>query len=223
MEGLKGVEGLLDSRLVFLYVYDMRTAVIAALFSLALLSLSCGSNDDSPAESTPGLPNVILPLQVGNSWEYQRSSYDSQGSIVMIDTVTERIARDTIISGERWYIWQTPAGLSMGTLRSDGYWSLAEGVPALIFLYPASVNQTYMIGASGPTMRIAAVDTLISALGGTFPCIAYEQRADPGGERVRVDYCAANTGLVRSEEFSRTPGSEDVLARRYDLIEFHLH
>ena len=111
----------------------------------------------------------------------------------------------------------------MGTLRSDGYWSYPEGAPALIFLYPASVNQTYMIGTSGPTMRIAAVDTLISAPGGIFPSIAYEQRADPGGDRLRVDYCAANTGLIRTEEFSRTPGSEGFLARRYDLIEFHLH
>ncbi len=201
----------------------MRTAVIAPLFSLALLSLSCGNDDDSPADATPGLPNVILPLQVGNSWEYQRTSYDSLGSIVMIDSVTERVARDTLISGERWYIWQTPAGLSMGTLRSDGYWSFAEGVPALIFLYPSSVNQTYMISASGPTMRIAAVDTLIPMVGGTFPCIAYEQLAYPSGERVRIDYCAANTGLVRTEEFSRTPGGEGFLARRYDLIEFHLH
>ncbi len=195
----------------------------AIVLTLVLLNASCGNNDDSSAVSTPGLPNVILPLQDGNFWSYRRTAYDSQGSVIAVDTTTERVARDTLLSGERWYIWQTPSGLSMGTLRSDGYWSLAGGVPALFFVYPASVNQTYMITENGPTIRVIAVDTLISVPRGTFPCIGYEQLDDRSGSLVRIDYLAANTGLIRAEEYVHLPGGADSLARRSDLIDIHLN
>lgn len=203
----------------------MRRSFVAAAFVsvVLLLNLTCGNNEDDLGVSTPGVPSVILPMQVGNSWQYQRTSYDTQGSVLALDTVTERIARDTLIQGERWYIWETSYGLSMGTIRSDGYWVLAGNQASLTFRYPVSAHDTYMVTEAGPTIRILAVDTLIAVPCGTFPCIAYEQLSVPTGVRTRIDYCAANTGLVRTDEFVHTPSGVDSLARRSDLIGFYLH
>lgn len=162
-------------------------------------------------------------MQVGNFWRYQRTSYDTQGSILAPDTLTEHIARDTLIQGERWYIWETTYGLSMGTIRSDGYWVLVGGQPSLVLRYPVSVNEEYMAAEDGPTIHILAVDTLIAVPYGAFPCIAYEQLSVPAGVRARIDYYAPNTGLVRTDEFVRTPSGADSLARRSDLIGLHLY
>ena len=200
----------------------MRRALTAAvILPVLLLSLSCEKSDDSL--STPGVPNVILPLQVGNAWFYRQTSYDTQGSLVALDTVIERIWRDSLIQGERWYIWETVSGLSMGTTRSDGYWSLVGGVPALTLQYPAQVHETYLITDTGPTVRILAVDTLITVPLGTLSCIAYEQLPFPYQHRSRIDYCAANTGVVRTEEYIHTASGADSLDRRSDLIDLQLH
>lgn len=203
----------------------MKRAMAASVLLpvVLLMNLSCGNSDDEQSVSTPGTPNVILPMQVGNSWTYQRMSYDTQGAIVALDTMTERIARDTLIYGERWYIWETVSGLSIGTLRSDGYWELVGYEPALWLRYPASLNDTYTITETGPTIHVLALDTLIAAPYGTIHCIAYEQLSSRDGVRARIDYCAANTGLVRTDEFVHTSGGQDSLARRLDLIGLHLH
>jgi len=193
------------------------------IFPVVLLNLSCGSNEDSESLSIPGTPNVIIPLQVGNAWEYRRTSYDTLGSVAALDTLAERIARDTLLSGERWYIWETNFGLSMGTTRSDGYWTLVEGSPALMFRYPATVNDTYLAAEAGPMIRILAVDTLLAVPYGTIPCIGYEQLSVRDGVRARIDYYAANTGLVRTDEFIHTPAGNDSLVRRSELIGLHLH
>ncbi len=220
-----GWVSFLDSTPAISYFGVMKRALAAAVILpvVLLLNLSCGNNEDDLSVSTPGAPNVILPLQVGNSWEYRRTSYDGQGTIVAVDTVTERVARDSIVSGERWYIWQTTYGLSMGTNRSDGYWVLVAGQAALTFGYPASVNETYMVTEAGPTMHILAVDTLIAVPYGTTPCIAYEQLTFPDSVRARIDFYAANTGLIRTDEFVHTLSGEDSLSRRSDLIGLHLY
>lgn len=203
----------------------MKRAIAATVLLPVVLSihLSCGNSDDEQGISTPGTPSVIFPLQVGNAWTYQRTSYDTQGSIVARDTLTERVVRDTLIYGERWYIWETVSGLSLGTLRSDGYWTLVGYETALWLRYPASLNDTYTITETGPTIHVLALDTLIAAPYGTIPCIAYEQLSSRDGVRARIDYCAANIGLVRTDEFVHTSGGQDSLARRLDLIELHLH
>jgi hypothetical protein len=198
-------------------------AAAAILHVILLLNLSCGNSDDELSVSTPGVPNVILPLQVGNTWIYQRSSFDTQGSIIAQDTLTQRIARDTLISGERWYIWETPFGLSMGTLRSDGYWTYVGGEPALALHYPASRNETYKLTESGPVVHVLAVDTLITVPFGTFACIAYEQLSSLDGRRARIDFCTANTGVIRVDEFVPARSGEDSLSRRSDLVDLHVH
>jgi hypothetical protein len=203
----------------------MKRAIAAAVVLpvILLLNLSCGNSDDSLSVSTPGVPNVVLPLQVGNTWVYRRSSYDTLGSVIALDTLTERVARDTLIQGEQWYIWETTYGLSMGTTRSDGYWTLVGGVPALTFRYPVALNDTYMITTTGSTVRILALDTLIPVPYGTISCIAYEQLTPPDQRRNRIDFCAANTGLIRTDEFVHTAGGGDSLDRRSDLIDLVLH
>jgi hypothetical protein len=200
-----------------------RVLAAAVILPAILLNLSCGNSDDNLSLSTPGKPNVIFPLQVGNTWLYRRTTYDMQGSAIVVDTVLQRVGRDTLIQGERWYVWETTTGLSMATARSDGYWTYIGGVPALTFRYPPSVNDSYMLSDIGPMMRIRAVDTLIAVPYGTIPCIAYEQLSIPDQQRSRIDYCAANTGLVRTDEYVHTPSGVDSLDRRSDLIEFHLY
>ena len=188
---------------------------------LLLMPVSCNNNDENLSVSPPGLPNVIVPLQVGNTWIFRRISYDTLGAAGVPDTVVQRVERDTMIQAERWFISETTSGQSAGTLRSDGYWTYIEGVPALTFLYPASVHDTYPLSDTGPTMRILAVDTLIAVPFGTYPCIAYEQLSIQDGRRIRIDYYAANTGPIRIEEYIRVSSGGDSVARKSDLIASH--
>jgi|PlaIllAssembly_1097288.scaffolds.fasta_scaffold185492_2 hypothetical protein len=202
----------------------MKKSIASIVFlPFVLMSLSCGESDDIVDFSTGGSPNVILPLQVGNTWLYRRTSFDTEGFVLARDTVAQRIARDTLIQDERWYIWEATSGLSLGTSRSDGYWTYVEGMPAITLRYPVVVHETYMITETGPTIHILAVDTLIGVPFGTAPCIAYEQLSFPGGTRMQIDYYAVNTGLIRTDEFVHTSSGADSLRHRWDLLELQLH
>jgi hypothetical protein len=44
-----------------------KTFPAAAILAIFLLNASCANNDDTSVVSTPELPKVILPLEVGNS------------------------------------------------------------------------------------------------------------------------------------------------------------
>ncbi len=203
--------------------FGMKNSIVATvILPVVLMSLSCGESDEIVDFSTSGTPNVIVPLQVGNTWLYLRTPFDMEGTVLARDTVAQRIARDTIIQDERWYIWEATSGLSLGTTRSDGYWTYVEGVPAMTLRYPVVVHETYLITGTGPTIHILAVDTLIGVPFGTAPCIAYEQLSFPGGTRMRIDYYAVNTGLIRTDEFVHTSSGADSLSRRWDLLELHL-
>lgn len=57
---------------------------------------SCKKDKDNSTQ-------VIMPLKVGNEWQYEIVSYDDNGGIVVTESATTTIIKDTIINGVTWF------------------------------------------------------------------------------------------------------------------------
>jgi len=72
--------------------------LFAFCFIIFLSALSsCKKDKDNSTQ-------VLMPLKVGNEWQYEIVSYDDNGGVVSSDLVTTRILKDTVVNGET-YFW----------------------------------------------------------------------------------------------------------------------
>jgi hypothetical protein len=63
------------------------------LFILSLLLICSCSESTEPDNSIPEL----IPLKIGNTWNYSRTVYDSSGFVHYTDNIISSVQRDTII------------------------------------------------------------------------------------------------------------------------------
>lgn len=120
----------------------------------------------------------LMPLAVGNWWEYKVIKCDSAYGPCYnyreyYDTIT--IVDDTLITSELWYIDNDGEIL---TNRSNGLWKILNGQPQLWIEFP--------VDASNPTQPKIKE---ISVPAGIFMCYEFSY----GGTR----YFSPNTGLVK--------------------------
>jgi len=116
----------------------------------------------------------IMPLAVGNRWEYQVINYTNP---VVPDTSYDTIlvVGDTAIDSEQWFILDD--GVVM-TNRNDGLWRMSNtGTPYLWLRFPGIVGQTYDADPTrGESVEIKSVSQLTSGppLPRLFYCYVYE-------------------------------------------------
>jgi hypothetical protein len=170
---------------------------------------------------------VIMPLTVGNMWEYYVSEFDTfpMPDIHYYDTV--QIIRDTLINAEQWFVDQDGVGY---TNRVEGLWRWWKGNPDNLYFslpYPANIGGGGAIAEEGGmtyiSVAVANMDTLISVPAGTFHCILYKGGSFGPLNCVNNHYIfyAPNIGFIKHElyrKYCRLTGLRVLLSSKINII-----
>jgi len=131
-----------------------------------------------PTEINP-FPTEIIPLDMGNSWSYVRTNYDSTGIVEYTEDITSTIDKDTLIDELTWYGYSdTPEGIWFVN-KPDGYWGFARrnngssiiDTMLLVYKYPAIVGDVFDF----PSFRreVVSINELITVPAGSYKTIHY--------------------------------------------------
>ena len=178
------------------------------LFIFTLLFTYCCSE---PTESNI-TDTEIIPLKMGNNWDYIRTVYDSAGIVQYTENINYLVIRDTIIHYERWFgLTNTPASIYY-TNKYNGYWLYRKKVPNyfpndtsfLIYKYPANVGDIY--NGFGYQREVVAVNKLISVPAGSFNTIHYVDTFLPPNNYLQESFeifVARGIGIVKRMQIGR--------------------
>ncbi len=160
----------------------------------------------------------IMPLAIGNRWEFQVINYTNP---VVPDTTYDTIlvVRDTTIDSEQWFILDD--GMLL-TNRNGGLWRMtATGTPYDWLKFPGLLGQTYNADpVRGESVKITAISQLIAIPPlPLFYCYVYESKyTDP--DTKDVYHYAPRIGPVMLSHYVNLTTT---LRERWTLIRYHLN
>jgi hypothetical protein len=180
-------------------------------------------------------PALIKPLNLGDSWTYLVTDFDSLGNKISSDNVTNLIISNQIINGETWFVEKqgstTPDITTTQINRPDGLWSYNSTNGFKIVSYPITLNEEFTVNQytdnSGTLMEIIrkaiAVNITIHVPAGKFQTIKYIDRLQKsGGETINPNlnilYYAPNVGLVYTERYIRSKSGKILLFEKQELV-----
>jgi hypothetical protein len=135
---------------------------------VAYSSCSDQGNPIGPLRSNN--PNALVPLEVGNRWTFRITSYERDGIVGWVDTLTFYIRADTIVDGVRWALEGYDGGMAgVRGFRNDtaGYHTTNfEGIEHT-YPYPARTGDTVGIWI------VLSTDSLVNTPMGVLHCYCY--------------------------------------------------
>jgi len=135
--------------------------------SFILLAVIIFASACSESSSPSNKKIEILPLEIGNKWEYKISS---EGEI---KDMTTMVFKDTIINNERWFDF----GCLLMINREDGLWlryyddKTNKWEEELRYKYPAVAGEQY--SDSLDLVKVIAINEKVTVPAGTFNCYVY--------------------------------------------------
>jgi len=170
------------------------------VLSLIFIISNC-SEENNPVGNN--FTNNIIPLTVGNSWNYRSILYDTSGNIIFVSEITRIINGDTLIGNTTWSYFVKDANyfanLSDGHYIYDQYSSDSNKI-SLVYKYPCKKNDTYSF------WEVSNCDTQITVPAGTFNCILFKCRMQTGDSFSYYDvYIKPGIGIVKSVDYGYIP------------------
>lgn len=166
---------------------------------------------------------VIMPLEVGNYWEYDIYEYNGS-ELNKIDSVwTISIISDTIINNHKWYVDHSKSILF--TNKNNGLWAKHSIYPADLFLkYPGKVSDEWL-RQIGPARHyenayIISTDYPVVINGITKRCYAYEIKYL--GDLRRRYYAAPGLGITKIQIFQSSESDASILKQESRLQNYKL-
>lgn len=151
-------------------------------------------------DSTPA--SQIWPFEVGNTWVYVDSSFDTTGALRSVVDQPRAVTIDLLIAGERWY--HMAGDSRFYTNRSDGLWVIWDfsdsSVHSLLFKYPCKVGDTWKYGRGHVT--VLSTDTTLTVPSGTYHC--YEYLIQYNSRPEQYCYLYPGVGFIRTDHFLTT-------------------
>ncbi len=200
------------------------TPLVLILLGAALAAGGCSKESSNPG--APGNSGGMVPLAVGNSWTTRNYEYDfSTRQLLLKDTSSETIARDSLIGGEKWYCFSAS---DMFANRSTGVWYYdSENGPQMQFKYPAHAGDAYVwyTGKSSSPDTVAvtvlSLNESITLPAGTFSCHVYRETMS-GTPYVSTVYVAPGVGPVLKKAEGPDPRGGTITMYRSELIAYTL-
>lgn len=163
-------------------------------------------------------PGVIMPLAVGNRWEFMILLYDDTG--VLQDTAydTIRIVSDVIFQDSTWYVDDFGARYAN---RSDGLWMISSGgTPYLYLKFPATGGESYNADPDvSEVITVTGTSVMVTTPNNFYICHAYRSTSADPVWMYRF-YYAPNIGPVAIERVRL--GAIQVLKERWLLLRVQL-
>lgn len=138
---------------------------------ISIIFISIAGCDDS---LNPNKSDQFYPLKVGSYWTYRLIQYDSTGTAIDQNFVfPERVVRDSIINGEKWYIINSIGYLSLidnaYINKSDGFYTRSGNKVMMVYKYPARKNEIF-----GDSVKVVETNQTVSTIAGNFNCVTYQ-------------------------------------------------
>ncbi len=182
----------------------MRRVFISSCLIIVFI-LGCQNGDSTV---NPILyPHDIMPLAIGNQWNYNLYLYDSTGAFHLTKIRSFEVIGDTMIDGVRWFNFSD----FLCANRDDGLRSLVTSGQLLIFKFPAFPQDSFFVNDVVGYLRITSIDTVITIALGTFHCVAYESRAlisEGAYGTHEILYVSPGVGPIRFEVYALPRNSE---------------
>jgi len=152
-------------------------------------------------------PTYILPLAVGNKWDYKEYHIDYKAGTT-VDANKDysmEVIGDTTINGAVWYkvlnLLRGNGTVTLAQNREDGLWVKTLVGERLECKYPAQLNTTYM--RSGVEVLIASLTEKIKVTKGSFTCIHYLEGSDSALKL--HEYYTPKVGLIKNLAYLSDP------------------
>ena len=209
------------SSLLNKYNFIMKNILLIVSIVLMGISLSCKKNEN-PVLSTvqppivPDTSSNLLPLNIGNEWIYKTTFLDSMQNIQSVQYDTFKVAADTILSNEAWYV------TDFGYLKekTDGLWSWI-GYPKLLYKYPAKIGDT--IQTTDAINKIISTNENYTVPYGTLPCYHYQLLYINDNGYIQDYYFYPGIGFIKFETGTETQITHKwYTGVRYELVSFEL-
>ncbi|MBM2815360.1 MAG: hypothetical protein HW421_2122 [Ignavibacteria bacterium] len=191
--------------------------------SLAILFLVCACKENS---STPsGSSNEIIPLKIGNIWNFKISEYDSKGNIINTSEMTYYVFKDSVIEGIKAYCMKftTPFSEEISEYtynKPDGYYTTytIEGkvYHDWMYKYPGSAGDLFQSGEY--TIKILSISESVSTPAGTFKCYKYHNIV----ELPSFVFLCPDVGPVKMEHYDYDNNGKLFLDARMELVSYTL-
>lgn len=175
----------------------MKILNVVLFFILIALVQSC---NDVNNPSVDEISEDIIPLAVGNTWNYHTTLYDTAGNVFREFDSSSRITGDTLIDNNTWYYYESNAWFC--SIFEDGYHTYdpyrSDSLKnRLNFKYPCAAGDKYSY------YEVAKSDTQITVPAGTFNCIMYKLRMRTSMDFAYLDFfIKPGIGYIKTIEYS---------------------
>ena len=197
--------------------------MLIGLSLLLSLFISCSDNV-SPIENDE---LEIIPLKLGNEWEYEQTTFDSTGKIVIIDYDIQSVLKDTIISNIKWYQYNN-SNFGWYTNKEDGYWIYKLADTSLIADRDTThlvFKQNYDNVAEYNGFEIVSVDTIIVVPAGNFNCIHLSYKWNDSNNYLLYSYeifLSPGIGRVKWEQIGELSNNQKFVPFKGELTRYLL-
>lgn len=189
----------------------MKKMIMISLFILILVT-SCKNDTTSPVIN-PLNTDELIPLKIGNTWDYEYTEY--HGSDQMKVKATTSVVSDIQYQGERYFLMQhTEHGTGETMIpkvyyinKSDGHYMILlednEEPETIKINYPTFVGDI-IHEDENYKFYVEKVDHIYTTPAGKFKCIKYVQILYYDGKELEriINYIAPGIGRVADEIYS---------------------
>lgn len=170
--------------------------LIAFLVTALVWSSIIGCGKDEPTEpESPG--GVIVPMAVGNRWDYQVSHYPAGGNPYQTDDSIV-IVGQVNVGGEARYVANANEHF---VNRGSGLWYKPSGTSTiyLLFAYPTDIGAVWPSGLQGEVaVTLLSKTSQVTVPHGSYSCYRYlAEYPVSSGQGLRYYYVVPNVGIVQ--------------------------
>ncbi|SNC75485.1 hypothetical protein SAMN06265337_2898 [Hymenobacter gelipurpurascens] len=202
-----------------------RLFILATSLLLPGLLFSCQKEE----ELQPPIEQII-PLQVGNEWQYREYLYNRDGSLTdSMGIYTRSVLRDTVINKSTWYILNDRS-IVQNARQGYAYYNAASNQGLLVYqggdmggvgynyVYPTYNLWVYTV----PTHDRKPIPHSRQMLSGNLYQVEYQYNySSPASVQTqkREEWVVPNIGVARADVYYRNTTQ---LQRRRELISYKL-
>ncbi len=195
---------------------------IILIIPLILFIFSCSTKNNPTICSDQN--DSILPLEIGNKWEYLKIHYDGNNQPLDSSIVVREIISKIEINKENWFRYENSI---LVTNRNDGIWSKETQPPfeteaKLVYKYP-----TYR-GDSYSHFEVVSTNKIIKIGNRYFRTIVYRRYFEIEGKIDKEsiydeDYLCCGIGLVKSIAVRKNKDGNFYVFRNMILLNYNLN
>ncbi len=193
----------------------MNKVIYIIIFTVGIFFIGCKDNSVGDSSSSFG---EIVPLQIGNLWEYSITNYDTSGMEIYNSSQKDSVESDTTINNILWYKITNNINSNVDFLTRNqtgfGYYyynfnSTSEEV--LVYKYPCKVGDTY------ENYQVINVNVKFNLNSKEYECIQYRQYLDIDKMEYWDTYVSPGIGIVKMQYYN-----SQKLLQEFKLINYVL-